>query len=430
MPPLLMNHWVNFAIAGLLTVGHLAAEPSSPSDVRGRTPKNLLRAHLGVTGGTGPSCPLLKDDPTVPLRLSKGDFTIHFNLNDLHIVNELAFVNEDTRGTVKCSVSTDDLAWIEVVAAHLIPSSRGSTIRFVGSEARFIRLDFSVTEPGSLYCLGLFGLTVAADYDFKEIRDAEDVAQTEVKPVIEAIREPLSEEFDEISLTITPSGARVPWISSLAVPDPAEVEALQLIDENSFTACEFSADDPSPSVLVDLQGLPMIERVGILYAQQPGALRLRLLQTADQSIGNKPGAAGNDSVEAVEEFIFEDTKGVGKFAFNRLATKSRFIELTWKPYLPTDSTDTVDPAPAPVPFAIHEIAVFSRGSRRYVEQAPLRRVASTRLDSTVVQSLTTTTAEPDVPQPLSAEIPAALAAAADAPTQPTAPDLELDPASF
>ncbi|MDA0813875.1 MAG: hypothetical protein O3C21_15975, partial [Verrucomicrobia bacterium] len=201
---------MNFAIAGLLTVGNLAAEPSSPADVRGRTAKNVLRAHLGVTGGTGPSCPLLKDDPTVPLRLSKGDFTIHFNLNDLHIVSELAFVNEGTRGTVKCSVSTDERGWVEVVTAHLIPSSRGSTIRFVGSEARFVRLDFSVSEPGNLYCLGLFGLTVAADYDFREIRDAEDFPQPDEKPVIGDIREPLSEEFDEISLTITPSEARVP----------------------------------------------------------------------------------------------------------------------------------------------------------------------------------------------------------------------------
>ncbi|MEZ5324242.1 MAG: hypothetical protein R3F19_04175 [Verrucomicrobiales bacterium] len=428
-----MNHWVNIAIAGLLTVGHLTAEPSSPADVRGRTPKNVLRAHLGVTGGTGPSCPLLKDDPTVPLRLQDGDFTVHFNLNDLHIVSELAFVNENTRGTVKCFVSTDQEAWVEVVAAHLIPGARASRVRFVGSEARFVRLEFSVTEPGNLYSLGLFGLTVAADYNFKEILRAEDVADVDATPLIEEIREPLSEEFDEISLTITPSDARVPWISSLSEPNPAEVEALQLIDENSFTTCEFAADDPSPSVLLDLQSLPVIERVGVLYAKQPGVLRLRLLQTADQRLGTTPESSSDDhSTESVEEFIFEDVKGIGKFAFNRLATKSRYIELSWKPDVQAESTDSPDPAattPA-APFSINEVAVFSRGNRKYLEQSPLRRIASNRVDTTVVQSLQTTPAEPNIPDSLTEATPAALAAAADAPAEPAAPDLELDPTSF
>ncbi|MGK0184481.1 MAG: hypothetical protein ACI9R3_000247 [Verrucomicrobiales bacterium] len=429
-----MNHWVHFTFAGLLAIGSVSAKPSAQGDLRGRTPKNILRAHLGVTGGTGPSCPLLKDDPTIPLYLARGEFAIDFILNDLHILSELVFANEESRGDIKCEVSTNGETWVEVVNAHMIPDSRTSRVRFVGSEARFVRLKFSVTEPGNLYCLGLFGLTVAADYDMNGsfATDAVEVrAALELNPELLKIREPLSEEFDQVSLTITPSDASVPWVSSLDQPDPAETEALELIDENSFTVCEFAPDDPSPSVLLDLHEIPMIERVGVLYARQPGVLRLRLLQREDQQSihldnENQSPPKGDSGVE---EFIFEDFEGVGKFAFDRLATKSRFVELIWEPDV--QAATTTKPKQA---FSINEVAVFSRGDRKSVEQAPLQPLVKKRTYRTVVQSLRTASPEPEIPVSLAniAIAPASASAAADEVEAPpgTDVDLDLDPTSF
>lgn len=411
---------MHIALIGLLTSGVLSAEEpdSEISDLRGRTPKNVLRAHLGVTGGTGPSCPLLKDDPTVPLFLPRGDFTVDFDLNDLHIISELVCTNHHSRGDIRCEVSTNRETWVEVVAAHLIPSSRTSRVRFVGSEARYVRLKFSISEPGNLYCLGLFGLTIAADYDLKKAQAEDEPIAAAEESGRPAIREPLSEEFDQISLTITPSDTTIPWISSLESPDNVETEAFELIDENSFTICEFSPEDPSPSVLLDLEQVPIIERVGVLYAQQPGVLRMRLLQTADQRLG-APRDAGSEADEPVNEFIFEDFAGSGRYAFDSLATRSRYVELIWEPEVQSEG------APKKQAFSINEVAVFSRGDHKSVEQVPLRPLVGKRIPRTIVQSLRTTNLATDPLEPV-AQSPENQAAPGATAEQQAGGDVDLD----
>ena len=326
-----MKLWGTVSLTVLISLAAAIAEPPNQHHLRARTQKNVLRAHLGVTGGTGAACPLLADDPTLPLALPKGQYTVQFDLNDLHIVSEIAFVNEGSRGTLECQVSTDGQQWLPAVEAHLLPELRASRVRFVPLEAQFLRLKFNISESGNVYSFGLFGLTLAADYDLRDLLPAEEDESEDPSPAEATIETASDGAANSVSLTITPSDATVPWVSSASAPGLGDEEALELIDENSSTVHAFAPDDPRPSVRLDLSDARRLDRVGVLYAKQPGTLTLRLLASSDSSGGATASTDSQAQHPPIGEYVYEDREGAGKFAFTGLGRRSRYIELIWEP---------------------------------------------------------------------------------------------------
>ena len=366
---------------------------------KGLRPKNLLRAHLGARGGSGPNCALLSDDPTIPFELYRGKYALRFALGDLHVVNEFAFVNDRSEGTLSIEVSTDESRWTKVFDGDLLAESRRMRFRFPPAEARFLKLAFNVETPGAVYGAGLFGLTLSGDYEVVQLTEEEMQDQRD-----RLVANP-------VSLTITPTDAKAAWVSSME-DRVNHGGADSLIDENAFTAHVFSEDDSRPSVLVDLRKTSTVRRVKVLCEESKGTLRLSFIADrggweTQKPIDSVPGGGKNPiGKSAVEDWNGSpdidqnfasgwrknripsdgiegsvqstDLSGSGRFSFDDLVAEARYMLVTW---LPGDHASRG--------FAINEIAVFSDDRSRLVkprESFPIRAAADPAQPATPVNS--------------------------------------------
>jgi len=309
--------------------------------------KNLARMNCGATidliGPDGhavaatiknsSATSLLFDDDTLNYPLMEGDTTFVVSFPRISILDRFTFVNENAaaKGEMKIAVSNYRLPansrkWIEVNAGTSFAGKRLFDLSLAGTEARYVRLTFHVTKPGSIAAVGLYGGQSLQKFAARQ-RGATRVTNSAATRRLEDM---LNFNFANLY-----AHARIVYISS----GPAEF-ANRMIDDDVITAFEFAPADPHPTVIVELAERERLHRVSAIYKMAKGRLDVFLLQDLGTNPGELSGAKPIASVT--------DTDGDGKAALDFDPHGAHYVALRWTP---ADNS-------APHSFEVAEVSAF------------------------------------------------------------------------
>jgi hypothetical protein len=316
------------AAAQLVVAGETMRSPGV--DDRSNPAKNLARMNCGATidlvGPDGRIVPvadenssaaaLLLDDDTLDYPLPVGDTTFVVSFPRTSTLDRFTFVNENASaaGELKVAVSNYRLParspkWNEVAGSTSFTGKRLFDLSLLGTEARFVRLSFHVTQGGSIAGLGLYGGQSLQKFAARQ-RGAVRVTNTAATRRLEDM---LNFNFANLY-----ARARVVFVSS-----GMEEFAKRMIDDDVITAFQFAPADPHPTVIVELADREHLHRVSALYKMEKGRLDVFLLQ----ELGSDPGDLGKHTPIA----SVTDTHGGGKAALDFDPHGARYVALRWTP---------------------------------------------------------------------------------------------------
>jgi hypothetical protein len=292
--------------------------------------KNLARMNCGATidliGPDGRAVvvknknssanALLFDDDTLNYPLTEGDTTFIVSFPKTSILDRFTFVNENgaAAGEITVAVSNYRLAansrkWIEVASGNTFTSKRLFDLSLAGTEARYVKISFHVTQGGLIAGLGLYGEQSLQKFAARQrgaIRVTNSAATRRLEDML---------NFNFANLY---ARARIVFISS----GPDEY-ANRMIDDDVITAFQFAPTDPHPTVIVELADRERLHRVSAVYKMEKGRLDVFLLQDLGTPPGDLNGATPIASVT--------DTAGGGKAALDFDPSGGRYIALRWTP---------------------------------------------------------------------------------------------------
>jgi hypothetical protein len=349
-----LKRYAAWSAAGLLlfaitTPSLLAGETASAMtlDDASNPAKNLARMNCGATieliGADGRTATvtnknssanaLLFDDDTLSYQLPEGDTTLILSFPRTSALDRFTFVNENASaaGEMKISVSNyrvpaQSSKWNEVNSGTSFTGQRLFDLSLLGTEARFVKLSFHVTKPGSIAGLGLYGGQSLQKFAARQrgvVRATNPAATRRLEDML---------NFNFANLY---ARARIVFVSS-----GIEESAKRMIDDNVATAFQFAPNDPSPTVIVELADRERLHRVSAVYKMEKGRLDVFLLQDLKANPGDLTGATPVASAT--------DTDGAGKAALDFDPHGARYVALRWTP---ADAT-------APHGFEVAEVSAF------------------------------------------------------------------------
>src|SRR3954465_8419147 len=164
-------------VAGLLLAttlsvlaGESAIDPMTLDDASNPA-KNLARMNCGasidligadgrvmvVTDKESSPTALLLDDNTLNYPLPEGDTTFVLSFPRTSILDRFTFVNENSSAAGEMAVAVSNYRlparsskWIEVNVGTSFTGKRLFDLPLAGTEARYVKLSFHVTEPGTI----------------------------------------------------------------------------------------------------------------------------------------------------------------------------------------------------------------------------------------------------------------------------------------
>ena len=340
-------------------------------------PENLARYHFGADVKTNPeSAPaaklqlsfqgqdentsaaaLLCDDPTTGYRIPPGTSSLLVSLPNIENVQSVSFLNDGAQGSLTISISNADLPekspeWRIVEKAAVAQGA--FTARLGPGEAKYVRLDFNVSQPGRIAAFGIFATPALSDFTMPRPRKA----SFEKNPASFAL---INFNFSDVH-----ARARGLYVSS---GDVNQVNSM--IDDQAATAYQFASDDVSPTVVIDLGRERNLSRLSAIYAPQSGSVDFYVLahlpgQPSDESsssiqpIANSSGGADLPDSLTISEQAFAGLRPVGSVVstgegrasidFPELA--GRYVMLKWHPA-----------SRAGEGFAVAQVAAFGPAKR-------------------------------------------------------------------
>jgi hypothetical protein len=319
------------AFAGETTIDAQTAsyDTAAASDLSNPA-KNLARMNCGATiEAVGPdgrivsatnkeagASALLLDDDTLNYPLPEGDTTFVLTLSRTSTLDRFMFVNENgaAAGEITVAVSNYRLParsrkWNEVSGRTPFTGKRLFDLSLLGTEARFVKLSFHVTQGGSIAALGLYGEQSLKKFAARQrgvIRVTNSAATRRLEDML---------NFNFANLY---AHARIVFISS-----GMEENARRMIDDNVATAFEFAPTDPHPTVIVELADRERLHRVSAIYKMEKGRMDVFLLHELGANPGDLSGATPVASAT--------DTDGGGKSAVDFDPHGARYVALRWTP---------------------------------------------------------------------------------------------------
>jgi hypothetical protein len=292
--------------------------------------KNLARMNCGATidlvgsdgrlvtvtnKETGPGA-LLLDDDTLNYPLPEGDTTFLLSFPRTSALDRLTFVNENAAaaGELKIAVSNYRLPaksskWIEVNSSVAFTGKRLIDLSMLGTEARYVKLSFHVTNPGTIAGLGLYGPQSLQKFAARQ----RGVVRVTNSAATRRLEDMLNFNFANLY-----ARARVVFVSS-----GMEESSRRMIDDDVITAFKFAPADPHPTVIVELADRERIHRVSAVYKMEKGRLDVFLLN----DLGTNPGDLGGASPVA----SVADTSADGKAAVDFDPHGAHYVALRWTP---------------------------------------------------------------------------------------------------
>src|SRR5256714_4911555 len=324
-----------------------SALDARPLDAAGNPAKNLARMNCGasidliradgrvmvVTNKESSPSALLLDDDTLNYPLPEGDTIFVLSFPRTSMLDRFTFVNENSAaaGEMKVAVSNYRLParsskWIDVNIGTSFTGKRLFDLPLAGTEARYVKLSFHVTEPGTIAGFGLYGAQSLQKFAARQrgaIRVTNSAATRRYEDIL---------NFNFANLY---ANARIVFISS-----GVQEQAKRMIDDDVITSFQFAPADPQPTVIVQLAERERLHRVSAVYKMEKGRLDVFLLQ----DLGSKPG----DLSRARPIASVTDIDGAGKAALDFDPHGARYVALRWTPQ---DGT-------TPRSFEVAEVSAF------------------------------------------------------------------------
>ena len=175
--------------------------------------------------------------------------------------------------------------------------------------------------------------------------------------------------------------------------------ANSMIDDQSATSFGFSAEDNSPTAVIDLGKVSTVRHLSATYSARPGSIDFYVMKSL-------PGAAGDDSSNTwkFDDKTFASLKPVGsavddgtqgRASVDFPATTGRYVMLRWTPASHADSSFTVAEVTASGPNQRNLIA----SSRNYSSTTSERTVAADSKDVADSKDISDSKDVPEVEPP-------------------------------
>jgi hypothetical protein len=319
----------------LFAQGQATLQPVPPigNEALASVPKNVARWHMGasLTLSDGQSIhrqsakryaegALLADDDTLSYELGTGRTEFIIELGDFHQLSRMGFMSQGAAGSVSIYTSPVKLEsgssqWQQAANGQAFDESQPLSVDFAETDAKFVKLVFDITKPGSVGSLLLEGATSVADTAFAS--DLYDITEAQ------SLTDDQRSDFDFAALH---AGARVAFISG---GNPGD--ALAMIDDDPTTNFEFSGSEGL--VVIDLNRNAWIEDISVLSSGGAGTLEV-------YTFAALPGQVDPTSGELLlPPTFFQDTPPTGvsspESTDGRLQVKipgseARFVMLRWQ----------------------------------------------------------------------------------------------------
>ena len=337
-------------LLSLSAINSLRADESVPAtrlDDLKNPAKNLARMNCGATidlvGRDGrivtitkkeasPSS-LLLDDDTLNYPLPEGDTTFILSFPRTAVLDRFTFVNENASAAGEMTIAVSDYRlpaqspkWNVAKQSAPFTGQRLIDVSLLGTEARYVKLSFHVTQAGTIAALGVYGPQSLQKFAARQrgaIRMTNSAATRRLEDML---------NFNFANLY---ARARIVFISS-----GVEEYATRMIDDDVISAFQFAPADPHPTVIVELADRERLHRVSAVYKMEKGRLDVFLLP----DLGSNPGDLGSARPIA----SVSDTDGDGKAAVDFDPHGARYVALRWTPA----------DAKAPHGFEVAEVSAF------------------------------------------------------------------------
>jgi len=292
--------------------------------------KNLARMNCGATidlvgadgrimivanKNNGPGA-LLLDDDTLICAQREGDTTFLLSFPRTSSLERFTFLNENAAaaGDVTVSVSNYRLPakspkWNQVNESVTFTGKRLIDLSMLGTEARYVKLSFHVSTPGTIAGLGLYGGQSLQKFGARQ----HGVVRVTNTAATRRLEDMLNFNFANLY-----ARARVVFVSS-----GMEESAGRMIDDDVISAFQFAQADPHPTVIVELADYERLHRVSAVYKMAKGRLDVFLLN----DLGTNPGDL--DGLKPIASVA--DIAADGKAAVDFDSHGARFVALRWTP---------------------------------------------------------------------------------------------------
>jgi hypothetical protein len=319
-------------------------------------PQNLARYHFGAQVEAAPrsnsiaslqlssnsedhnvaEAALLCDDPTVGYPLSNGNTTLLISLSKIENIDKISFRNSGAKGEVKVATSSaklpaDSAQWHQVMRQQL--TSNVVTANVGPSDAKYVKLTFNVTEPGRIAGLGVYSVPAVADFTMPRARRATQENSENIA-------------FISYNLSDVHAKARALYVSSGANFQ----QANNMIDNQPGTTYTFSADDATPTAVIDLGKEMAVQRISATYSAREAMVDCYVLRMlpGDGAVAPKTLRLSHNDLAGLKPVGSVADTGKGRAAIDFAPVTGRYIMVRWAPAVRQDT-----------PFSADEIAVFS-----------------------------------------------------------------------
>ena len=280
---------------------------------------------------------LLCNDPTVGYALPSGKTTLLVSLSKIENVDTVSFIKNGAKGdvtiaTASAKLSADSPQWRNVSEHGLTDDSL--KVKIGPAEAKYVRLTFTVTEPGRIAGLGVYSTAAVSDFTMPRARKFALADKSESLALI------------SYNLTDLHAKARALYVSS---GDDLK-QANNMIDDQPATNYSFAANDAAPTTVVDLGKPTALRRISAVYSPRQGNVTFYVLQSLPGvSADNAPRSLRLDRVaqEDLKPVGSVTDDGTGRAAIDFPTTTGRYIMVQWASAAQQDAS-----------FSVAEIAAF------------------------------------------------------------------------
>jgi len=322
-------------------------------------PQNLARYHFGARVEAAPrsnaivslqlssnsedrnvaEAALLCDDPTVGYPLSNGSTSLLISLSKIENIDKISFRNSGAKGEVTVATSSaklpaDSAQWHQVIRREL--TSNVVTASVGPSDAKYVKLTFTITEPGRIAGLGVYSVPAVADFTMPRRRG---VTQENSQSIA----------FISYNLSDVHAKARALYVSS---GDDLE-QANNMIDTQPGTTYTFGADDARPTAVIDLGRETTVQRISTTYSPREARVDFYVLgslpgEQAGGAVVPKTLHLSDNALAGLKPVASVADTGKGRAAIDFAPAIGRYIMVRWAPVSHEDTS-----------FSVDEIAVFS-----------------------------------------------------------------------
>lgn len=264
-------------------------------------------ASLDSSSGFGQVDALLTDDITKAATVSAGPSFAVINLGKPVLISQSSFTNDGLEGKAVLSASADKTGWAVLEEKVFSAADRTVEFKFAGMQAKFIKLELSLSKGGMLRNLSFFGAQTDKGYAVKQSADGKSG-----KPM---------------NLIGGLGGARVIY----AAPRPANGMDTA-VTYNKFSFPE--SDEKYRTIIYDFGQLRILNEFASVHSPRP----VRFEVFAFDSLPEKEDWRGRLAFDPTEfsqsqpVAVAEDTQGLGTLkAKPSKAVKTRYLALRWEP---------------------------------------------------------------------------------------------------